>query len=267
MAMNLQLDGDWVKRFTGEEAPLVAEGELEQWILYEDDHVLALNKPGWLVCHPSKQGPMSSLVGAAKEHLGTDKSHLVSRLDRETSGIVLIAKTRYGASQYQKAIEQRRVKKQYWVWLMGAMNESVEVNQPLARDMESEVYVKQTVRKSNSAQKAVTHFEPLHYCPEANLSLVRVTPITGRKHQIRAHAQWLGLPVFGDKIYGPDARHYLEFIEKGWTEGLQQALQFPRQALHAASLEFEGIPLQAVFHAPLTPDLIVLNEKIGATVD
>ena len=55
----------------------------------------ALNKPGWLVCHPSKQGPMSSLVGAAKEHLGTDKSHLVSRLDRETSGIVLIAKTRY----------------------------------------------------------------------------------------------------------------------------------------------------------------------------
>ncbi len=263
MAFDLNVKGDWGARFTGEVAPLITEGELEEWIVYEDEHVIALNKPGWLVCHPSKQGPMSSLVGAAKLHLKTEKTHLVSRLDRETSGIVLIAKTRYGASQYQKAIEHRRVKKQYWVWLIGELKEAVEVNQPLARDMESEVYVKQTVRKSNSAQKARTHFEPVFYSAEANVSVAKVTPITGRKHQIRAHAQWMGHQVIGDKIYGPDARHYLEFIEKGWTENLQAALRFPRQALHASKLEFEGIELHPDFHAALTPDLIALNEAIG----
>lgn len=263
--MNLELhwEKDWLERFTGEEAALVKEGELQQWIVYEDEHVLALNKPGWLVCHPSKRGPMSSLVGAAKVYLNTGKSHLVSRLDRETSGIVLIAKTRYGASQYQKAIEQRRVHKQYWVWLVGELSEAIEVNKPLARDMESVVYVKQTVRKSNSAQRAVTRFEPFFYDPKSNLSVVKVAPVTGRKHQIRAHAKWLGYDVFGDKIYGPDARYYLDFIEKGWTPDLEKALIFPRQALHAASLVFEGIELHSTFQAPLTPDLLYLNEQIA----
>lgn len=262
MQLDLAWDGEWIKRFTGEQASLVAEGELRDWILYKDDHVIAVNKPGWLVCHPSKQGPMSSLVGAVKEHFASDKGHLVSRLDRETSGIVLIAKTRFGASQYQKAIEERRVKKQYWVWVTGELKESVEVNQPLARDTESVVYVKQTVRRSNSAQKAVTLFEPFYYSAEHNISVIKVTPITGRKHQIRAHCQWMGLPVLGDKIYGPNANWYLEFIERGWTKEMQDSLLLPRQALHAASLHFEGIQLHPDFQAPLTPDLLLLNQEI-----
>ena len=254
---------DWVQRFTGEAAPLVRDGEFESWIVYEDEHVIALNKPGWLVCHPSKQGPMSSLVGAADLYLKQERLHLVSRLDRETSGIVLIAKHRKSAGQYQKAIEQKRVKKAYVVWLIGELKEAIEVNQPLARDIESEVYIKQTVRKSNSAQSALTRFEPLHYDPASNLSVVRVLPITGRKHQIRAHAKWLGYPVYGDKLYGPDDRCYLEFIEKGWTPALAEKLIFPRQALHAVSLEFEGIEYRTEFTAPLTPDLLTLNARIG----
>lgn len=265
MNLNLELDPAWVKRFTGEVAPLVQEGEFSQWIVHEDDHMLALNKPGWLVCHPSKHGPMSSLVGAAKAYLNTDKGHLVSRLDRETSGIVLIAKTRFGASQYQKAIEQRRVSKHYWVWVQGRMSGEQQVNQPLARDIESEVYVKQTVRKSNSAQSAVTHFEPMHWDAATEVSVVKAIPITGRKHQIRAHLRWLGYPVIGDKLYGPDDRLYLEFIEQGWTQRLQQALGFPRQALHAAALEFDGLDpkLRASFVAPLPPDLGVLSAAVG----
>jgi 23S rRNA pseudouridine1911/1915/1917 synthase len=266
MALDLQLNGDWVARFVGVDAPLAREDELPQWIVYEDEHVLVLNKPGWLVCHPSKQGPYSSLVGAAKEYLGSDIGHLVSRLDRETSGLVLIAKNRYAASNYQKAIEQRRVQKAYWVWVHGKLEGAVEVNQPLAKDLESPVHVKQTVRKSNSAQKAVTRFEGVCYSQAADLSLVRAEPVTGRKHQIRAHLRWLGYPVFGDKLYGPDDRLYLEFIEAGWTDRLQQALVFPRQALHAASLEFEGIPLRCRFDAPLTEDLVELNRAAGLSL-
>lgn len=265
MNLNLELDPVWVKRFTGEVASLVQEGEFSQWILHEDDHILALNKPGWLVCHPSKQGPMSSLVGAAKIHLNSDKGHLVSRLDRETSGIVLIAKTRFGASQYQKAIEQRRVGKHYWVWVEGKLMGEQEVNQPLAKDLESEVYVKQTVRKSNSAQSALTRFEGMHYDAAADVSVVKAIPVTGRKHQIRAHLHWLGHPVIGDKLYGPDDRLYLEFIEQGWTPHLQQALGFPRQALHAAALQFEGLDprLASSFAAPLQPDLAALSTSVG----
>ena len=254
---------DWVKRFIGEETPLVQEGEFEQWILYEDDHVIALNKPGWLVCHPSKQGPMSSLVGAASLYIKQERLHLVSRLDRETSGIVLIAKHRKSAGQYQKAIEDKRVHKTYLVWLTGHLKESVEVDQPLARDIESLVHIKQAVRKSNSSQRAQTRFEPLYYDPESDLSVVRVLPVTGRKHQIRVHAKWLGFPVYGDKLYGPDDQCYLDFIEKGWTPELAEKLHFPRQALHAFSLSFEEIEYQPDFTAPLTGDLAELNARIG----
>ena len=90
-------------------APLVNLNELREWILYEDENVLVLDKPGWLVCHPSKNGPFSSLVGAAKEYLGVDSIHLASRLDRETSGVVLLAKHKKAASHWQKAIEEKRV--------------------------------------------------------------------------------------------------------------------------------------------------------------
>lgn len=263
MTPESDLEKTWIKRFVGEEAPLIQEGELQEWIVYEDEHVLAINKPGWLVCHPSKKGPMSSLVGAAKVYLDQEKLHLVSRLDRETSGIVLIAKHRKSASQYQKAIEARRVKKSYLVWLIGEFKDMVEVDKPLARDMDSPVYIKQTVRKSNSSQRAQTRYEPLYYDPSTNLSVARVTPITGRKHQIRAHAHWLGYPVYGDKIYGPDDKCYLQFIEKGWTAELAEQLIFPRQALHAVSLVFEDVEFKPDFEAPLTDDLIRLNKKMG----
>jgi 23S rRNA pseudouridine1911/1915/1917 synthase len=249
-----------LERFVGLDAPCADPDEVASWILYEDDAVIAVNKPGWLVCHPSKNGPFSSLAGAIKAHCGLERLHLVSRLDRETSGIVLIAKHKRAASQYQKAVEQRRVEKSYLVWLMGKMAEPVEVDQPLARDMESPVYVKQTVRKSNSAQSARTQFRPLCYSADQNLTLARVNLLTGRKHQIRAHAQWLGYPVLGDKIYGPDDRLYLEFIETGWTDKMAHQLRFPRQALHAYQLKFEGIEYCSTFEAPLTADLLALCE-------
>jgi 23S rRNA pseudouridine1911/1915/1917 synthase len=253
-------------RFTCTSTPLVEQAEFPSWILHEDDDVLAMNKPGWLVCHPSKAGPMSSLIGAAKEYCGKERLHLVSRLDRETSGIVLIAKTHRAASQYQQAIEARRVAKTYLVWLMGRLTDSIDVDQPLARDLESLVHVKQTVRKSNSSQKAQTRFEPLHYNAEKDITLARSIPHTGRKHQIRAHAKWMGFPVYGDKLYGPDDLCYLTFIEKGWTDELASILEFPRQALHASSLHFQDIQMRTDFHAPLPADLVALNCSLGFPV-
>ncbi len=84
---------------------------------------------------------------------------------------------------------------------------------------------------------------------------MRVVTETGRKHQIRAHAQWLGHSIVGDKIYGPDARLYLEFIDHGWTEALAAKLLLQRQALHCAEIDLRPAGLPHVFTAPLAEDL------------
>ena len=235
------------------EPELIDLEELKSWIIQEDEDLLVFNKPGWVVCHPSKNGPFSSLVGAAKEYLGIDKLHLVSRLDRETSGIVILAKHKKAASKFQKAFENRSVKKTYLAILVGELAAPIEVDQPLARDLESPVYVKQTVRKSNSSKNARTFFEPI--VAKNGCTLAKITPHTGRKHQIRAHAQFLNHCVLGDKIYGPDAHLFLEFIETGWTEKLAQQLIFPRQALHAHQLVFEFEDGDISFEAPLLADM------------
>ena len=93
----------------GPTAPLIDPGDFPGWILHEDERLLVVNKPGLIVCHPSKNGPWSSLVGAAREYLGLPVVHLVFRLDRETSGVVVLAKDSATASQLQKATQRRLI--------------------------------------------------------------------------------------------------------------------------------------------------------------
>ena len=141
--------------------PLVDMNEFQSWILHEDDDVLVLDKPGWLVCHPSKNGPLSSLVGASKSYLNTETLHLASRLDRETSGVVLLAKHRKSASHWQKGIEQKTVRRNYLAILEGHLPEEKVVSNYLGKDPDSPVYVKQRVTdKSRKAKFAETLFSP-----------------------------------------------------------------------------------------------------------
>jgi 23S rRNA pseudouridine1911/1915/1917 synthase len=230
---------------------MITPKELSSWVIHEDEHLFVINKPGDVVCHPSKQGPWSSLVGAAREHLGLGTVHLVFRLDRETSGVVVLAKDPRSASRLQTAMQERRIGKVYLAILAGELPAPVRVEQPLGTDTASPVFMKSAVRADG--QTAATRFEPL--CRAEGFTLARVTTETGRKHQIRAHAQWIGNPIVGDKIYGPDARLYLEFIDKGWTPELEKILLLPRQALHCAEIELhtEGFP--PVFRAPLPADM------------
>lgn len=234
-----------------EHVRLISEAELRSWIVHEDDAVVVLNKPGDVVCHPSKAGPWSSLVGAVREGLHLENVHLVFRLDRETSGVVVIAKTPAVASRLQKAMQQRRVGKAYQAILTGRLNEAVTVNQPLGDDTASPVYIKTAVRPDGAM--AVTHFKPV---TTANgFTLARVVTETGRKHQIRAHAHWLGHPLIGDKIYGPDDRLYLEFIDTGWSESMAAKLLMPRQALHCVEIDLRSAGLARVFTTPLADDM------------
>lgn len=241
----------------GPDADLIAPEELPSWVMEDTADWLAFNKPGWVVCHPSKNGPWSSLVGACREWTHMDTLHLVSRLDRETSGVVLLARHRAAASRLQKALQARQVRKIYLAIVEGTFAETRKVRQPLAKDLDSTVAAKVTVRRSRSARSAETLFRPL--AEGGGYSLVQVEPLTGRKHQIRAHARWLGNPVAGDKIYGPDDTLFLEFIEHGWTPRLEAALPLRRQALHAAQMEFADGPS---FTAPLAWDMAQFAREV-----
>ncbi|NDV61813.1 RNA pseudouridine synthase [Puniceicoccales bacterium CK1056] len=232
----------------GAEALLIKPEQLESWIMEESEDIIVLDKPGWVVCHPSKNGPWSSLVGAVREARGLDRIHLVSRLDRETSGVVILAKHHKAASQLQTAFSKRNTKKRYLALLKGHLKEARTTESNLEKDPESEVVVKQRVSFGGRGKSALTHFRPLEYWGPHTLA--EVTPESGRKHQIRVHAAWLEHPVLGDKIYAGDPSWYLEFIENGWTDRLDRELRYPRQALHAADLEVWGEDWKFTFSAP-----------------
>jgi 23S rRNA pseudouridine1911/1915/1917 synthase len=241
----------WPRRLAQGPARIIEPGELRSWIIHEDDRLLVVDKPGDVVCHPSKHGPWSSLVGAAREHTGLGTVHLVFRLDRETSGVVVLAKDPPTARRLQMAMQERRVGKTYLALLTGEVTGPVRVDQPLGDDTASPIFIKSAV--CAEGQPSVTRFEPLS--SGGGFTLARVTTETGRKHQIRAHAQWMGHPLVGDKIYGPDARLYLDFIDGGWTPELEARLLLARQALHCARIDLEAAGVPLAFEAPLPADM------------
>lgn len=240
----------------GAHPPLIDAAQLASWILVEEAGLVAIAKPGWVVCHPSKHGPCSSLVGAVRALWGWETVHLISRLDRETSGLVLLARDKAVASPLQRAFMRGQVAKTYHALLSGHLARPVEVSWPLADDLESPVGIKTRARPPGSpgARPARTRFVPLSWGP--GHTLVRIHPAEGRKHQIRAHARALGRPVAGDKIYGPDDRLYLHFIVQGFDALLDRFLPLPRQALHCSRLVLtDPLAPPLDLRAPLPDDL------------
>ena len=241
----------WPRQVTTGKVRMITLEEFKSWVIYEDNRLLVVNKPGDVVCHPSKAGPWSSLVGAAREYTGLPTMHLVFRLDRETSGVVVLAKDAKMASVLQTAMMERKAGKVYLAVMSGALLAPVTVNQPLGDDRASPVFIKSTVVEGG--QSAVTHFTPL--ATAGAFTLARVVTETGRKHQIRAHAQWLGHSLVGDKIYGPDAQLYLDFITKGWSSALEEKLLLPRQALHCAEIDLSAVGAPQIFKAEMAADM------------
>lgn len=235
------------------ETPLISEELLRSSIIFEDDDIVVVNKPGWFVCHPSKRGPWSSLVGATRELFGLDAIFLVGRLDRETSGVVLMAKNQSAGRSWQKALELKQVKRTYVAIVEGELKEEVHVAGFVGNDPDSKVFVKQRVTtKSRTSKKAETLFCPLYY--GEGYTFVSVVTKTGRKHQIRLHAQSLGFPLVGEKLYGHDESYYLNFCESGWNPCWMNKLGMDRQALHAR--RFGYLDQSKVFEAEIPYDLM-----------
>ena len=221
-------------------------------VIDETPDLLVINKPPFLLVHPTKPGGPITLWDRLKELLVYEIStggqiSLINRLDRETSGLVLVAKNHLAARHCSMAMERGGIAKEYLALVSGSVQEEEQtIDAPLLRLGEvapTKIWLQRAIHATGAA--AVTHvrveqrlLHP-HYGP---LTLLRCYPRTGRTHQIRVHLASLGHPIIGDKIYGPAEECYLTFIKTGWTPELKAQLWLPRHALHSAALElcYEG---------------------------
>ena len=261
-------------------------------VIFEDADLLVVNKPAGLVCHPTKNGERSSLIGRARLYFSGERRdireeisavsgpspplrssrdnlelktqnskfkipYLINRLDRETSGVVLIAKNAETAGQLGKILESRAMHKEYLAIVHGHVRENHGlIDAPLGKDEQSIVAVKDCVRSDGAPAQTEffveRKFERLVSCDLSGLNpqnlklktqlqpftLLRLLPRTGRKHQIRIHLAHIGHPIVGDKLYGHDQDCYLALAQNRLTAAQRAQLIFENHALHARSIQF-----------------------------
>ena len=244
-----QHHGDRAGRgMAAEEAPLD--------VLYEDDYLLALDKPAGVVVHPAYKNTagtvMNALLWRARDWPAPQRPSIVGRLDKLTSGIVVVAKTADAHAALQRATAARDAAKEYLAVVYGRVNAAHgTIGFRLGRDP---IDRRRVVVSQTAGAQSLTRFERLARvaAPNAGLSLVRCTLVTGRMHQIRVHLAARGWPIVGDPVYG----------EPRWSKVADPALAtalrtFPRQALHAwrLSLTHPMTRARLVLEAPVPRDM------------
>ena len=235
--------------------------------IYEDAHLLAVDKPAGLPVHPTARYHKNTLIKVL-ERQRPDCAFLSlgHRLDRETSGVMLVSKTRACDRALKKALEARAdIEKTYLAITWGAPDRgdgatTFRLERSMEIDLEGSVRVKMRLSDAPSAQYAATVFrlEETRRSESGRLyALVRCNLETGRQHQIRLHLSSLGTPVVGDKLYGPDERAFARSADGELTEADSVMLELPRHALHAAKLALAH-PItgqRLTLEAPLPRDL------------
>jgi 23S rRNA pseudouridine1911/1915/1917 synthase len=219
-------------------------------VVAEGDDFIVVDKPPFLLVHPTKPSNARTLWGDLKQLLAFEIANggqvsIVNRLDRETSGLVLVAKNSAAARRFGLLMQRQQIAKEYLAIVWGWPDwETTSVDAPLARQgahLLSPIWLKQMIHPAGASARTDFRVEKrFTRADRQRFAVVRAFPRTGRTHQIRVHLASSGHAIVGDKIYGPDQTLYLEFIQTGWTQNLQRQLLLPRHALHSALLEIEG---------------------------
>jgi 23S rRNA pseudouridine1911/1915/1917 synthase len=209
-------------------------------IAYEDDDVIVVDKPAGLVVHPAPGHPTGTLAQALADRAAGGEGFrpgIVHRLDRDTSGLLVVAKSEEAHRTLQDELRKREITREYLALVEGRPDaRSGTIDAPIGRDRGSRTVMS---TRTDKPREAVTHFEIEEELPRT--TLLRVRLVTGRTHQIRAHLAAIGYPVCGDPVYG------------GSTAG--RRLGLTRQFLHAAKL---------LFRHPRTGEILECESKLPA---
>lgn len=237
--------------------------------VYEDEHLLVVDKPPLLAVHPTARHHHSTVIKILRAARPDQFLSLVHRLDRETSGLLLIGKTKEGDRAFKRLLEDRSIEEttgkprgqkfvppveKVYLALTWGVPESGMIDRPLEIDSGNSLRVKMRVAERGGLE-ARTEVEVLE--TRGNYALVRCRLLTGRQHQIRVHLASLGTPIVGDKLYGPDERLLARAADRELTVEDLMKLELPRHALHAHRYAMThavtGEPLAV--ESPLAKDL------------
>lgn len=226
-------------------------------IVYEDEHLVVVDKPAGLVVHPATGHPSGTLVNALLARLGSlssiglpNRPGIVHRLDRDTSGLLVVARRDEAHQSLSAALSRRQVGRGYLAATWGRLEpEEMTIDRPIARDPTE----RKRMAVVEDGRPSVTHIRRLERWPAADLLAVRLE--TGRTHQIRVHLRHSGHPVVGDPIYGPGWERGMSGAGGAWATEL--ARRTGRLFLHAARLSFKHPTSgeQLTFTSPLPEPL------------
>jgi 23S rRNA pseudouridine1911/1915/1917 synthase len=229
-------------------------------VLYEDEHLMAIDKPPLVTVHPTARYHRNTVIERLRKARPGEFLALMHRIDRETSGVLLLAKQIEAERAFKRLLEERSlggddsVKKTY-VAVTRGIPDVTSCELPVELDTENSLRVKMRVATPGHGLEARTGIEVVE--ARAGYALCRLALHTGRQHQIRLHLAALGCPVVGDKLYGPDERMLARAADGELTDDDLQLLEHPRQLLHAERYDFmhpmTDEPLSLV--APLPADL------------
>ena len=238
-------------------------------VLYEDPHLLVIDKPPLVAVHPTARYHKHTVIHRLRADRPQEFLTLVHRLDRETSGILLVAKTPEADRAFKRILEDRTLGRgrrqpleKTYLAITHGVPEAARIELPLMLDEENSLRVKMRVAPPGTGLESSTGVTVVD--AQSGYALVRLALHTGRQHQIRIHLSAVGCPVVGDKLYGPDERMLARAADGELTAEDLTLLELPRQALHAHRYALEhpmtGLPLDLV--APLPADLTAFWQSL-----